>query len=140
MKKGRPAQQVSALVGAAELSAVQQAFFLHSTTLGLRVQPVSRLTLPRAVERVSTPFGPIAIKVAGLNGEAIGAQPEYDDCRRAAAAAGVPVRRVWTAALAAGAALGAISRADVASAGQRRGPRRGGRKIATVGRPRRRRA
>jgi uncharacterized protein (TIGR00299 family) protein len=131
MKKGRPAQQISALVGAAELAAVQRAFFLHSTTLGVRVLPVSRVTLPRSIERVSTPYGPIAIKVAGLDGELIGAQPEYDDCQRAAAAAGVPVRRVWTAALAAAAALGTVSARVAAGAARRQGGRKGSRKTTT---------
>lgn len=111
MKKGRPAQQISALVAAGALSAVQRAFFLHSTTLGVRVLPISRVTLPRSMAHVTTPYGRITVKIAGLDGEPIGAQPEYDDCQRAAAAAGVPVRRVWTAALAATASLGAVSAA-----------------------------
>lgn len=106
MKKGRPAQQISALVPPGELAAVQRAFFLNSTTLGVRVSRVARATLPRSIERVQTPFGAISVKVAGLDGNAIGAQPEYDDCQRAAAAAGVPVRQVWTAAVAAAADLG----------------------------------
>ena len=109
MKKGRPAQQMSALVSPDGLATVQRAFFLNSTTLGVRVSRVARATLPRSIERVKTPFGAIAVKVAGLDGQPIGAQPEYEDCQRAAAAAGVPVRQVWTATLAAAAELGATS-------------------------------
>lgn len=124
MKKGRPAQQISALAAPAELGAVQRAFFLHSTTLGVRVSRVARATLPRSIEQVRTPFGSIAVKVAGLEGQVIGAQPEYEDCQRAATAAGVPVRRVWTAALAAASALGSVSRAEAATDGRRRARRR----------------
>lgn len=109
MKKGRPAQQISALVPPEELAAVQRAFFLNSTTLGVRISRVARATLPRSLEQVQTPFGVISVKVAGLDGQAIGAQPEYDDCQRAAAAAGVTVRQVWTAALVAAADLGGSS-------------------------------
>jgi len=119
MKKGRPAQQISALVAPAALAAVERAFFLHSTTLGVRVSRVARATLPRSIDTVRTPFGPITVKVAGLDGQAIGAQPEYEDCQRAAAAAGVPVRQVWTAALAAAAALGAVSAPNARAAGRR---------------------
>jgi uncharacterized protein (TIGR00299 family) protein len=106
MKKGRPGQQVSALVEPARVEAVERAFFLNSTTLGLRIRAVARATLPRSIVEARTPYGAVRIKVAGLDGEPIGAQPEFDDCRRLAASAGVPVRRVWTAALAAAAALG----------------------------------
>jgi uncharacterized protein (DUF111 family) len=105
MKKGRPAQQVSALVEPERRRAVEEAFFLHSTTLGVRVRPVERTTLPRSLASVKTPYGPVRVKVAGLGGAPIGAQPEFEDCRRLAAAAGVPVRRVWQAAVAAAAAL-----------------------------------
>jgi uncharacterized protein (TIGR00299 family) protein len=105
MKKGRPAQQVSALVEPAGLKDVQQAFFLHSTTLGIRIFPATRATLSRSMKDVRTPYGSIGIKIAAFDGAAIGAEPEYEDCRRVAIAAGVPIRRVWTAAVAASAAL-----------------------------------
>src|SRR6185295_318468 len=105
MKKGRPAQQLSALCEPARGAEVERAFFLHSTTLGIRVRPVRRATLPRSLATVETAYGPVRVKVAGLDGEPIGAQPEFDDCRRRAAAAGVPVRRVWAAAVAAASAL-----------------------------------
>ena len=105
MKKGRPAQQVSALADPAIAPQVQRAFFLNATTLGVRVRPVQRATLARSMAEVETPHGRVRVKVAGLDGTAIGAEPEFDDCRRRAEAAGVPVRRVWAAALAAANAL-----------------------------------
>ena len=49
---------------------------------------------------VDTPHGRVRVKVAGLDGTPIGAEPEFDDCRRRAEEAGVPVRRVWATALA----------------------------------------
>ncbi len=113
MKKGRPAQQVSALADRASAAGVQRAFFLNSTTLGLRIRAVARATLARAVAEVRTPFGVVRVKVAALDGEAIGAQPEFDDCRRRAAAAGVPVKRVWLAAVVAANAIVAPATAVV---------------------------
>ena len=83
----------------------ERAFFLNSTTLGIRIYPVSRRTLARSSETVSTAFGPISVKVAALDGAPLSAGPEYEDCRRGAAKAGVPVRKVWTAAVAASEAL-----------------------------------
>lgn len=105
MKKGRPAQQVSALADPAIAPGVQRAFFLNATTLGVRVRPVHRATLARSSAEVDTPHGRVRVKVAGLDGTPIGAEPEFDDCRRRAEAAGVPVRRVWALALAAANAL-----------------------------------
>jgi uncharacterized protein (TIGR00299 family) protein len=101
MKKGRPAFEVSALVEPGRLDAVRRAFFLNSTTLGLRLSPVTRATLARATTSVTTPWGAVGVKVGALDGEPVNAQPEFDDCRRLAAAARIPVKRVWTAALAA---------------------------------------
>lgn len=98
MKKGRPATTVSALVTPGARAAVQRAFFLNSTTLGLRARPVDRVTLARSFVTAQTPYGAVRIKVAGLNGEVIGAHPEFEDCRRLAAKAKVPVRAVMAAA------------------------------------------
>jgi uncharacterized protein (TIGR00299 family) protein len=121
MKKGRAAQEVSALVEDSRLDEVRQAFFLNSTTLGIRVVPVARATLARAMTSVPTSYGPVGIKVSAWEGQPLAAQPEFDDCRRAAVRAGVPVKRVWTEALAAAAALAPIAAGPVTTkAGLRR--------------------
>jgi uncharacterized protein (TIGR00299 family) protein len=105
MKKGRPAVEVTALAPADALAQVQRAFFQHSTTLGVRMQPMARAVLARAFETVKTPYGAVRIKLGALDGEVLGAQPEFEDCRRLAARAGVPVRAVHAAATAAAHAL-----------------------------------
>ena len=50
---------------------------------------------------VETRFGPINVKVARRGDEIINAQPEYDDCKSAAAAHSVPVKLVRDTAIAA---------------------------------------
>jgi uncharacterized protein (TIGR00299 family) protein len=105
MKKLRPALQVSALAPPAAVAAVERAFFTHSTTLGLRKRPLERVVLARSFAEVATPYGSVRAKVAALDGAALGAQPEFEDCRRLAARAGVPVREVLAAAAAAARAL-----------------------------------
>jgi uncharacterized protein (TIGR00299 family) protein len=119
MKKGRPALEVTALAPPAAVADVQRAFFRNSTTLGVRAQPMARAVLSRAFESVATPFGAVRVKLGALDGEVLGAQPEFEDCRRLAAKAGVPVRAVLAAATAAGHALVAPKRA-----GKRRGSAR----------------
>jgi uncharacterized protein (TIGR00299 family) protein len=101
MKKGRPALEVTALAPPEAAADVERAFFRHSTTLGVRRQPMTRAVLARAFETVTTTYGPVRIKLGALEGEVLGAQPEFEDCRRLAARAGVPVRAVLAAATAA---------------------------------------
>jgi hypothetical protein len=110
MKKGRPALQVSALAPPAAVPDVQRAFFRNSTTLGVRMQALGRAVLGRAFARADTPYGPVRVKIGALDGEVLGAQPEFEDCRRLAARAGVPVREVLAAATAAAFSLGAGAR------------------------------
>ena len=105
MKKGRPAQQISALVEPPALPAVERAFFLNSSTLGLRIFPATRRTLARSLQQVQTVFGPVGVKVGSLDGKPMGAMPEYEDCRRQASISGVPIQQVWVAAVAAAAPL-----------------------------------
>ena len=105
MKKGRPAVQVSALAPPGERAAVERAFFVHSTTLGLRRRTLERVVLGRSATQVATPYGRVQVKIAALDGEVLGAQPEFEDCRRLAAEARVPVREVVSAAAAAARAL-----------------------------------
>jgi uncharacterized protein (TIGR00299 family) protein len=105
MKKGRPALLVTALAPPAVLADVERAFFRNSTTLGVRTQPMARAVLSRAFETVTTPWGGVRVKLGALEGEVLGAQPEFEDCRRLAAKARVSVRAVLAAATAAAHAL-----------------------------------
>ena len=101
MKKGRPAVQVSALAPPDAAPAVERAFFRNSTTLGLRRRRLERVVLARSFIDVATKYGSVRAKLAALDGEVLGAHPEFEDCRRLAARAHVPVREVVAAAAAA---------------------------------------
>ncbi len=100
MKHNRPAVQVNALASPSDARAVAQAIFEHSTTLGVRMSEMTRMCLPRENRQVQTEFGPISVKIARMGGRVISAQPEYRQCAEAARRCGVPVRRVYAAALA----------------------------------------
>jgi uncharacterized protein (TIGR00299 family) protein len=105
MKKGRPAIEVSALCPHGALASVEDAFFANSTTIGLRRQVMQRTVLERALAKVATSFGEVRVKVASRAGEILGATPEFEDCRKLALRAKVPVRRVVAEASAAALAL-----------------------------------
>jgi uncharacterized protein (DUF111 family) len=100
MKKGRPAWQVSALAPAEVVGPVEQAFFGNSTTLGVRRVRMERAVLARSLASVKTRFGTVSVKLAADGSRVLGASPEFDDCRRLADRAGVPVRTVLAEAAA----------------------------------------
>jgi uncharacterized protein (DUF111 family) len=75
--------------------------FRETTTIGLRYSEWQRSVLEREQVTVETAYGRIGVKLARARGELRNAQPEFDDCLRAARAQGVPVKEVWAAALAA---------------------------------------
>jgi hypothetical protein len=99
MKKGRPGSVLSVLSGAAESSALAEIVFMETTTIGIRRTTVDRLMLPRQWRTVQTPYGPIRLKEARLGDRVVNVLPEYEDCRAAARAQGVPLKQVWLAAL-----------------------------------------
>lgn len=110
MKKGRPAFEVSALAPSSALADVEQAYFHSSTTIGVRRAAINRTVLPRARLHVETSFGAVAVKLASLDGEVVNATPEFDDCRRLAVRAGVPVRVVIAEAAAAAGRLSPVQK------------------------------
>ncbi|HYG68802.1 MAG TPA: nickel pincer cofactor biosynthesis protein LarC, partial [Anaeromyxobacteraceae bacterium] len=101
MKKGRPGVLVGALVEEPARAAVTRVLLTETTTLGVRRHGVERDALERAFAEVATPYGPVRVKRALLDGREVGAHPEYDDCLARAREHGVPVREVMAAALAA---------------------------------------
>jgi pyridinium-3,5-bisthiocarboxylic acid mononucleotide nickel chelatase len=105
MKKNRPGVMLSVLCRDDQRVALNDMLFAETTTLGIRSYEVERRALDRRIVRVETQYGPIDVKVAQLNGHAMKEMPEYEQCRQAAVAAGVPLREVEDAARAAFAKL-----------------------------------
>jgi hypothetical protein len=101
MKKGRSGVLLTVLADPGLRVTVEDILFSETTTLGVRWQEWLRTVLDRDAVSVTTPYGPIAIKRGLRAGRVVNAQPELEDCRRAAAAHGVPLKEVWAAAVAA---------------------------------------
>jgi pyridinium-3,5-bisthiocarboxylic acid mononucleotide nickel chelatase len=101
MKKNRPGTLVTVIAPPARRAAVEDVFFAETTTLGVRWQEWDRTTLEREVVAVETLYGTVGVKVGRRAGAVLNAQPEFEDCQRAAAERGVPVKEVWAAALSA---------------------------------------
>jgi uncharacterized protein (TIGR00299 family) protein len=101
MKKGRPGLLVSVIGEPARREALEEVLFAETTTLGVRRQEWERTMLDREVVPVDTPYGTVGVKVGRRGGRVYNVQPEFEDCRRASETAGVAVKEVWAAALAA---------------------------------------
>jgi uncharacterized protein (TIGR00299 family) protein len=101
MKKGRLGTMLTVLCKPGDAPHLQELIFREATTLGIRVREENRVILAREITLVQTEFGAIHVKTGSWQGEESNAAPEFEDCRRAAAAFDVPLKTVMQAALAA---------------------------------------
>jgi pyridinium-3,5-bisthiocarboxylic acid mononucleotide nickel chelatase len=99
MKKSRPGILLTALCRPDQLGEIQEIMLRHTSTFGVRYREVDRLALDRKFVSVSTQYGHLPVKLGILRGEVIQVAPEFEDCRKAAEKAGVPVKAVYDAAL-----------------------------------------
>ncbi len=94
MKKNRPGTLLSVIAPPAARERLTATIFRETTTIGVRYREMRRECLDRETVTVETPAGPIRVKVARRNGEILNAAPEFDDCVRAAAEHGRPVKDI----------------------------------------------
>ena len=101
MKKGRAATLLTVLANPTDASAIEQLLLRETTTLGIRQHQEQRSCLDRRHESVDTSYGEIRVKIGSLHDEELNAAPEFEDCKLAARAHGVPLKQVQQAAVAA---------------------------------------
>ncbi len=95
MKKGRPGTKVSVLSFNESIEKVKQILFTHSTTLGLRILPVEKLSLERQFKKIITPIGEITMKYGFYEGKMVSAKPEYNDCIKISLQNNIPIKEVF---------------------------------------------
>lgn len=106
MRTGRPGQVVSALTVGDAMDSVVRALFRATTTLGIRVTQVQRLSLARDTVTVDVAGQPVRVKRGFLDNVAVTVQPEFSDARAAAVAADLPLADVLDSARERGRAVG----------------------------------
>ncbi len=94
MKKGRPGVALTVIAPLAAREGLLEQLFTESTTLGVRVAEVERVAARRWQETVDTPYGPLTVKVMEYGGRRR-LLPEYEACRKLAAATGLPLLEVY---------------------------------------------
>jgi uncharacterized protein (TIGR00299 family) protein len=105
MKKNRPGTLMTVVAPPGLLAPLSAIIFRETTTIGLRHYEADRECLAREIVSVETPLGAVRFKVAWREGRIVNAVPEFEDCRRLAAAGGVAVKDVQAMAIQAYGAL-----------------------------------
>lgn len=90
MKKGRPGHLLRIVAKPEDRESLAQIVFAETTTLGLRLYSAERRVQARDFFEVETRYGKVRIKVSADGAYA----PEYDDCRKLALEAAVPLKTV----------------------------------------------
>jgi uncharacterized protein (DUF111 family) len=95
MKKNRPGVMLSVLCAVEREDAIARVLLRETSTLGVRVSPVSRHEAQREVLEFESSLGTAAVKVKRLPGEPPRVAPEYEACRRIAESRGLPLAEVY---------------------------------------------
>ena len=99
MKKNRPATRLSMLVTASTREKLAGLLFSETTAIGLRYWKVGRQKLERKWREVRIGKFRVRIKESYQSGVLMNYQPEYEDCKTAAAALKKPVKEIISRAL-----------------------------------------
>lgn len=101
MKKSRPGQLITVVCRPSDEPQCADILFAETSTLGLRRQPQQRWVLPRQIQTLQTPYGPISLKLAyhPQTQAVLNAHPEYEDCADLARRHGIPWQVVYHTAL-----------------------------------------
>jgi pyridinium-3,5-bisthiocarboxylic acid mononucleotide nickel chelatase len=99
MKKNRPGTLLTVLSKPEDASRLTRIIFTETSTLGVRRREEQRQTLARKWVNVATRWGDVRLKIASMNGTITNYAPEYEDCKKIAAANHVPLKSVMNEAM-----------------------------------------
>lgn len=94
MKRNRPGTIVSVVAWPHNLQALTTILLSETSTLGVRVQELSRAVLPRRIQTVRLPHGSVRVKIADLGRNQVKITPEYRDCVALAEKTKQPVQTI----------------------------------------------
>jgi pyridinium-3,5-bisthiocarboxylic acid mononucleotide nickel chelatase len=94
MKKGRPGTLLRAIAKPEDRDRLASLVFSETSTLGVRMYDAERRVEARDWVEVETPHGAVRVKVSAGGQWA----PEYEDCRKLALQAGIPLKQIFNEA------------------------------------------
>ncbi len=95
MKKNRPAFKICALFGKQDLDRFLNIIFTETSSLGVRIEEITRYCLKRKEVNVSLQYGQARAKIGYLNGKAVTYSPEYESCKELAEKTGKPLKEIY---------------------------------------------
>ncbi|MEA2113857.1 MAG: nickel pincer cofactor biosynthesis protein LarC [Thermodesulfobacteriota bacterium] len=96
MKKGRPGFLLRLISDLTHGARLKEIILNETSSIGLRFHTMQRMTLPREIVKVDTPWGPVqAKKVVTAAGSRV--TPEFEDCRRLAEEQDIPLQKIYAA-------------------------------------------
>lgn len=98
MKKNRPGVLLSVIAPHDKEAALTDLLLTHTSAFGVRRTMALRTKLRREIKTVSTPFGPVEVKLGYRGEELVQVAPEYESARKVADAKQVPLQKVYDAA------------------------------------------
>jgi pyridinium-3,5-bisthiocarboxylic acid mononucleotide nickel chelatase len=101
MKKNRPGVLLTVLCAVADADKFTELMLRETSAFGVRRYTVERRKLQREFVAVKTPYGEVTVKLGKLDGKVVQVAPEYESCKKLAAAAEVPIKQVYEATVAA---------------------------------------
>ena len=94
MKRNRPGTVVSVIAWPKDLQILTTILLSETTTLGVRIQELTRAIVPRQIQTVRLPEGSVHVKIADLGNGQIKVMPEYRDCAALAIRTKQPVQAI----------------------------------------------
>ena len=101
MKKNRPGVLLTVLCAAEAADKFAALLLRETSAFGVRRTLAERRKLKREFLTVKLPQGEVTVKLGRLDGNVVQAAPEFESCKQLAARAGVPLKQIYEAALAA---------------------------------------
>ena len=99
MKKNRPGVLLTVLCAQDQADKFTELIFRQTTSFGVRRHTAERRKLRREMAEVQTAYGKVAVKIGRLDGRIVQAAPEFESCKAIAAAADIPIKTVYEAAV-----------------------------------------
>jgi hypothetical protein len=101
MKKNRPGVLLSVLCPADQAGKFSEMILRQTSAFGVRRSLMERWKLRREFRAVSTPHGPVTLKLGFLDGRVVQIAPEFETCKKLALEKNLPLAEIYRAALAA---------------------------------------
>ena len=94
MKKGRAGYLLRIITAPEKASMLKKLVLTETSSIGLRFHSMSRMTLPREIISLQTPWGEVqAKKIIAPDGQRV--TPEYEECRKLAQKHNISLQRVY---------------------------------------------